>query len=191
MLYLSSLRPRFSMAEVPGATTYVDSEQQLCKTRCFKPWQDALSRFNHNLHLGFDLVKGFWCVYRLEYEARRLDTKQEYGIELGYLHPVPAIMHYIAWIVDEDSTKPPKWYYRIPDERALEELAERPEASLDWDNGAYMAAQLTKSGEDREERSTARSKQIIDEIFDDAASRIDSNSTIPEWKPMISVPADL
>lgn len=190
--YLSSRRPRFSVAEVPGSLGYVDCEQQLCKTRCFGDWQKRLERFNPNLHLAFDLTNGFWCIYRIENEARRLDTEERLGIDLGYLHPVPSVIHYIAWIVEEHREKPPRWYYRVPDENVLEELSEKPEASIDWDNGAYAAQRLTEIGEEKVARSEQKSKDTIDEIFDEMSTRIETNSKGSlSWKPMVSVPAEI
>jgi len=190
--YLTGLRPKYGRAEIPGSTTFVDSEEQLVRTTEFADFQATLHRIDRGLHLAFDRVKGLWCIYREGWEARNLDTGHLMGpgATLAYKHPVPTVVHYISWAERVGVSAAIKHHRRRPDEATLRTIAAAEKGQYDWDNSEWGMYKMVELGEAAHHRSQARTKAIVDGVIGDAKSRIDV-ADLTRWKPMVSVPADI
>jgi len=76
-------------------------------------FDERLKRFNRELHLGFDLKQGRWCIYRWMPESESLDKAE--GV--GYVHRYMDIIYDMKWAVERkrrDGSKFMTFHFREP-----------------------------------------------------------------------------
>lgn len=137
----------------------------------YSDFDERLKRFNRELHLGFDMRNGRWCIYRWMPECESLGKREG----MSYVHRYMDIIFEMKWMVErkrKDGSKFYEFLYREPGDWVFSYLRDfKPGQLLGYNY--WMGDALKEQVKSSEEKSQREIKAFVEDWAGDVMSLAD------------------